>query len=316
MKRVPFSLNRRKASATIFSLFFSAVILTLAIAFNLLVRENLKTSLALKYKADAFVTANSALHLLLYHILSGTFTQKEILLPNSNESLGINRLPLNGTEVELRIPDKILLTAKDTNGLLSLSYINVAALKRLILRYTNNDTKRADIIIDSLLDWIDRDDLTRLNGAEKDYYQSQNLPYHPRNYPLQYKEEFAFIRGMDRELYNKLEPFITILPANGFNPNTAPDEVLLAYLDLEDPKDLLPIKNFIQTKPLSSDTELMGLVGRKIALSEEVYYFPSRYIELTLKVPQGNRTIYTLKIGLDLRLTSRRPYEILYYREE
>lgn len=309
-------MNKKKGSATIFSLFFSAVILTLAIAFNLIVRENLKTSLALQYKSNALITANSALNLLLYYILSGTTLQREILIPQANATLGVDRIPLNGTEIELKIPERVLLSLRDTNGLISLTYINTQALKRLILRHTNNDTQRADIIIDSLLDWIDRDDLTRLNGAERDYYRNQNLSYSPRNYPFQYKEEFVLIRGMDWELYRKLEPYLTILPANGFNPNTAPDEVLLAYLDLNTPQDLYPIKNYLQTKPLTSDTELFGLVGRKIAVSEEVYYFPSKYVELTLKVPQGNKTIYTLKAGLDLRLTQTRPYEILYYKEE
>lgn len=307
---------KRAGSATVFSILFSAVLITLALAFNLLVRENLKFSITLKYKMDALITAHSALNVLTYNILSGVITNREVLLPSGNRTLQLERLPLNGTFVEIRLPERVLVSLRDTNGLLSLSYINLSALRRLILMKTNNDSSRADIFIDSLLDWIDRDDLTRLNGAETDFYRAHNYPYIPRNYPLQYKEEILLIRGMDKELYKKIEPYLTILPANGFNPNTAPDEVLMAYLDLDNPYLLEPLKKYLQQRPILSDLELFALTGRRIVVDEGVFYYPSRYVELTIQVPSGNRTLFTLRAGLDLRLAQTKPFEILYLKEE
>ena len=44
-------------------------------------------------------------------------------------------------------------------------------------------------------DWIDRDKLKRLNGAEDDYYRRLNLEYLPKNEPLESLEEAFLIRG-------------------------------------------------------------------------------------------------------------------------
>lgn len=308
-------LKKSEGSATLFALFLSAVIITIAIAFNIIVRENLKAGLILKQKMDAFIISNTVKSLLLYSILSGNFTQKEIILYKGKELLGIEKIPLNGEEVELFLPERVKVSLQDTNGLLSLVYIKTWVLKNLIKNFTNGDEKRSEIIIDSLLDWIDRDDYTRLNGAEKEYYEKESYPYIPRNYEIQYKEELALIRGVDKELYKNLEPYITILPSTGFNPNTAKDEVLKAYLDIDN-ETLNQLKNYIALKPVSSDAELYGLTGKRIVVGEEVYFYPSRIVEMNIKVPLGEKTIYTLKAGIDLRLKFNKPYEILYFKEE
>ncbi len=42
----------------------------------------------------------------------------------------------------------------------------------------------ADIIVDSILDWIDPDDLNHLNGAEDNYYGSLPEPYKTKDAPF------------------------------------------------------------------------------------------------------------------------------------
>ena len=43
------------------------------------------------------------------------------------------------------------------------------------------DEQDRDIIVDSILDWRDADDLYRLNGAENEYYESLTYPYGTKN---------------------------------------------------------------------------------------------------------------------------------------
>jgi len=170
-------------------------------------------------------------------------------------------------------------------------------------------------IIDSYLDWIDTDNFTRLNGAEEVYYKSQELPYVPRNYAIQYKGEVEFIKGMGREFYSKIEPYVTMLPSTGFNPNTASDEVLMAYLYINE-ESLKILKDYISIKAISSDMELFALIGRRIASEGEgIYFFPSSFMEITVSVGKP-RNIYTVRVGLDMRQNVRSPYSILYWKEE
>ena len=52
------------------------------------------------------------------------------------------------------------------------------------------------IIADSILDWIDTDELPRLSGAESDYYQRLTPPYYAKNAPIDDLSELLLVRGI------------------------------------------------------------------------------------------------------------------------
>ncbi len=56
-------------------------------------------------------------------------------------------------------------------------------------------------IANSILDWIDEDDLTRPGGAEKDYYLSLPGPYLPKNNRIQDIHELLLVRGVSRDIF-------------------------------------------------------------------------------------------------------------------
>ncbi len=57
-----------------------------------------------------------------------------------------------------------------------------------------------DTIVDSILDWKDKDDLHRLNGAESDYYLSLPNPYKAKNGDFETLEELLLVKGVTREI--------------------------------------------------------------------------------------------------------------------
>jgi general secretion pathway protein K len=92
----------------------------------------------------------------------------------------------------------------------------------------------ADIITDSVLDWIDTDDLHRTNGAESEYYQSLPNPYKAKNGRLDTLEELLLIKGMSPDILfgtkerKGLINFVTIYGSGmRLNINAAPKEVLM-----------------------------------------------------------------------------------------
>ncbi len=293
------------------TMLMAAVIVTVGVGFNWLVKEHMKSSESLRNKAEAILKARSAYDTLLYLIINGRVLQTEIVPLASNEITELKTLPLNGQKVPLS--DDLYVQAQDSNGMLSLVSLNSAAMERLIKKVGGLDN--ASGIINSYLDWIDTDNFVRLNGAEEFYYKGQGLPYTPRNYAIQYKDEFELIKGMDKELYGKVEPYLTMLPSTGFNPNTASDEVLMAYLDINE-ESLKVLREYMSKMPLRSDMELFALTGRRIASKEEgIYFFPSYFIEITVSVGKP-RNMYTIRAGLDIRQNVRSPYGVLYWKEE
>ncbi|GAB4237216.1 MAG: type II secretion system protein GspK [Acidobacteriota bacterium] len=104
--------------------------------------------------------------------------------------------------------------------------------------------ERADVITQSVLDWIDPDDLVHELGAESDYYLSLDPPYAAKNSFIDVPEELLLIQGVTPEIYYGrkttgddgepvrlygLQDYITTFSGAGqININAAPLPVLAA----------------------------------------------------------------------------------------
>jgi len=304
-------ISDNDGSATILTILMAAVIITVGLAFNWLVKEHLKVSEGLKNKSEAILKARSAYDTIVYLVLNGRVFPREIIPVVSNDVSGLKALPLDGQKIAL--PNDLYVQVQDSNGMLSLLNMNTAAMERLLKKVGGLDDTSG--ITDSFLDWIDVGNFARVNGAKEFYYKGQGLPYASRNYAIQYKDEVAFIKGMNKELYGKIELYLTMLPSTGFNPNTANDEVLMAYLNINE-DSLKNLKDYMSKKAVTSDLELFALTGRRITSEiEGVYFFPSPFIEITVSAGTP-RSIYTIRAGIDTRQNMRSPYSVMYWREE
>lgn len=302
--------HNEKGSATILTLLVSAVMITVGIGFNWIVKEHIKASQGLRAKAEAMVESRSVYDTLMYSMLTGEVARGEIVPGEGANPLGAGPIPLGRKPIQLK--ENLSLSVRDSNGLLSVVSMNIDAFRRL-LKTSGADEKTADTIIDSYLDWIDRDDLSRINGAESAYYRAEGKPYKPGNMTVQYIEELSFIKGMPPDVLKKMETHLTMLPSTGFNPNTADNEVLTAYLDLSR-ETLDALKAYMANRPVTSDAELFGITGRMSGGGEGVHFSPSRFFDITIKAGSP-RTVYTLNVGIDMRQKPYQPYTVIYWRE-
>ena len=100
----------------------------------------------------------------------------------------------------------------------------------------------SDVIVDSILDWIQPGDLHRLDGAKDDYYMSLSPPYHCKGAPLDRVEELLLVRGVTPELVRgtpakdndparpPLAEVLTTTSSGQVNVNTASPLVLKTLL--------------------------------------------------------------------------------------
>lgn len=63
------------------------------------------------------------------------------------------------------------------------------------------EVAEGDLIVDSILDWIDPDDATHLSGTESEYYERLDPPYVAKNGPIDDMTELLMIRGITPELF-------------------------------------------------------------------------------------------------------------------
>ncbi|MDO8845398.1 general secretion pathway protein GspK [Methylicorpusculum sp.] len=95
------------------------------------------------------------------------------------------------------------------SGKVDLNQADLKLLQRVLSQAPIEAEKQARIA-DAIIDWRDKDDTAREDGAEKREYKKAGLKYVPRNEAFQSLEELQMVLGMDSELYDWLEPFITI----------------------------------------------------------------------------------------------------------
>jgi general secretion pathway protein K len=309
------ALKNNNGSAIILTIMMAGVIITVGLGFNWLVKEHLKAAEEFKRKSEAILRTRSAFETISFLLSNGQMGPREMRLSGNKDLVEMDSFPLDGQKIALFKDEDLFVQLQDSNGLLSLTNMNLGAMENLVDRVGGLDNESAIGIIASYLDWIDPDDLVRVNGAESSYYKWGGKPYSARNYPIQFKKEFAWIKGVGSPLYQKIAPYITILPVTGFNPNTASDPILVAYLGLTD-ENLKILKNYLIQKPVVSNTELFALTGHTINIDEDkLPFFPSPFLAVTVSSGRP-RNLYTIHAGLDIRQNMNAPYSIIYWEEE
>lgn len=149
------------------------------------------------------------------------------------------------------------------NGLTDAS--GVVLKKLLTARGIANE--HADIIVDSLLDWKDADDLHRLSGAESDYYLSLAKPYKAANREFEAVEELILVKGITPEILYGTDtttgiiPFLTVHGKTArIDINAAPKELLEALPGM-DAAAVDRIITFRNASEIRGDTAVRDLLG-------------------------------------------------------
>lgn len=126
----------------------------------------------------------------------------------------------------------------DEGGKINLNGVNNKSRDLFVSFLTKKgvDFLDGDIIVDSILDWLDSDDLTHLNGAEDGHYGSLQEPYKSKDDTFDSIEELMLVRGITPEIFERIRNDITVYGDKEIkiNINFASREVLGSLPGLSD----------------------------------------------------------------------------------
>lgn len=158
----------------------------------------------------------------------------------------------------------------DEGGKINLNAADERTLRQIFANI-GIEEPRQGILVDSILDWRDQDQLHRVNGAEDDYYLSLSPPYTTRNGPFDTTEGLLWVRGVTLELFHGLEEegiarvalrdiFTVETRGNRVNLRTASAEVCQALVGgpMEDCEHFVEQRKTLTEKTLS---DLLGLLN-------------------------------------------------------
>ena len=173
---------------------------------------------------------------------------------------------------------------------------------------------KAQALSDAIQDWIDPDDTTRPNGAEIAQYKAAGLSYGPKNAPFDTVSELQQVLGMTYDLYEKIEPGITIYSGRSSPTAAGGDPIALQALY----PDASPeqIQQFIQElqsqQPGTQGQPVIAPDGTPVVAGGGglTYSVKSR-----AKLPNGASTVLDATIRMGGVSTAGRPFVILRWRD-
>jgi general secretion pathway protein K len=191
----------------------------------------------------------------------------------------------------------------------------------------------ADVITDSILDWLDTDDSSRENGAEDDYYQTLSPPYSAKNGRFEAIEELLLVRGVTPEyFYGRPERaddgsiiykyglcrYLTVYSnRNQINVNFAPLPVLLSIPGMtRDSAERIFQRR--QTEPFRNTLEIseesVGMLGT--TTSQYLTVQTSNTYTLNVSASMGNSKVRrVIRTVVNLDSGQQNFYRILYWNE-
>jgi len=223
-------LGNMRGVALILTILIVSLIVTVTLEFNRTMRTHVISSAHVGQGLKALCAAKSGVSCALA-VLKEDDGTADTLLDDwaSPEMLGAisagSRALFSGGHFELEIED---LAGKIQVNSLENENLRIAFKRFLELPEFGLDVEGTKGIVDSVMDWIDReDDLLRLDGAEDDYYMSLERPYHCKNGPVDSPEELLLVKGITPEVFYGTEetlgiaPYISVFGNGRININTA-----------------------------------------------------------------------------------------------
>ncbi len=99
-----------------------------------------------------------------------------------------------------------------------------------------------DALVDCVLDWVDQDELSHLNGAESDYYETLDPPYQSKNAPFDTVDELLLVKGFSdfipqttQTVYEAVSKYLTAFAdERKININAVDPDTLMAFLGIDE----------------------------------------------------------------------------------
>ena len=226
---------------------------------------------------------------------------------------------------------KFKVEIENESGKVNLNRANVRLLKIMLNAFDLEDREK-DVIVDSIIDWRDKNNLHRLNGAEDDYYLALPEPYECKDGDFDSIDELLLVRGVTKELfYGGLRDMVTVYPkrydrygrkkiktkknynSNRINLNAASPQFLLSLPQMTE-ELVHQIVEYREEDDFRALSELIPVVGTDIysAISPYLTLKTNSYFMIkSIGMVEGTRTRSGLQVLIQVDPLLKKKYRII-----
>jgi len=260
--------------ALIITLLILVLLVTLILEFNTSMRVEARNAANFRDTIKAYYLARSGITFARAVLEEDGKKGYKYDGPDELWAQNIPPIPVGDGFVTVRITDED--SKINVNKLITgFGMVSKTAMREWMVRFLehmNVDTE----IVDPIIDWLDRDDRELLNGAESAYYEGLEDPYEAKNNLMDSLEELRLIKGINREIFEKISPFLTVYSDGWININTADKEVLLSLSDNMTEDMVEEIESYRKENPFKKKVDLKN----NTSMDQDLYNEISRFIDV------------------------------------
>jgi len=301
-------------------LWVMALLTVIAGEFCYAIRTEVNITRNFKEETQTHYIAVSGLFWAIGELVVNELVPRQVKAPDSKGEQEDIRWRINADVPAIPFGDGQFKVEKENeSGKVNLNRAGESLLKMMLNNFEIDDIGK-NIIVNSIMDWRDKDNFHRANGAEDDYYLSLPQPYKCKNGEFTSIEELLLVRGVTPEIfYGGLKDMVTVYQdketglegfsqvyldtlteserdkrkRSGFdfdriNINAASPRMLRALPRMTD-DIVLEIMKYREKKDFRAMSELHPVVGA------EVYAAIAPYITLSLSPYYTIKSLGTLK---------------------
>jgi general secretion pathway protein K len=303
MKRI---LKSERGIALFLVLWVMALLTVIAGEFCYAMRTEVNITRNFKEETQTYYIAVSGLSLAIGELVVNEFVPRQVKAPAGGEEPEDIRWRINTDIPAIPFGDGQFKVEKENeSGKVNLNRAGGPLLKMMLNNFEIEDTDK-NIIVDSIMDWRDKGNFHRVNGAKDEYYLSLPQPYKCKNGDFTSIEELLLVRGVTPEIfYGGLKDMVAVyqdketgterdnlrragFDFNRININAASPQMLRALPRMTE--DMVQaIMKYREKKDFRSLSDLSLIVG------SEVYAAISPYITLSLSPYYTIKSVGMLK---------------------
>ena len=303
-------MDYKKGFALAFTLWIIAMMSLVTVLFLSYGKKIVKNSRSLETKLEVTLEAESLLEILKFYGATAEIVDNKMVNKNLQKlfpSLPIS-LPIDSRKITWK---NRVFYLQDTGGLINITDIEA------ISNFINHENRLKDkkvIIQDSIEDWLDKDSLSYLNGAEDDFYRAYKYGSRDSRY-FAHSKELSLLRGimdLNSTQIDKLLSKIYIFKRSSRNILTMDMEVLGHIYDFSK-SEIFQLKK-ARSENISTFERLFYNFSAGKLDAERDSSMPSGAIVMTVLVTDRNITkkITTL---VDFMSTKRKAWEVWKYQD-
>jgi len=208
MKRI---LKSERGIALFLVLWVMALLTVIAGEFCYAMRTEVNITRNFKEETQTYYIAVSGLFWAIGELVVNEFVPRTVKAPAAEEEPEDIRWRINTDIPAIPFGDgQFKVERENESGKVNLNRAGASLLKMMLNNFEIEDTDK-NIIVDSIMDWRDKGNFHRVNGAKDDYYLSLPQPYKCKNGDFTSIEELLLVRGVTPEIfYGGLKDMVTV----------------------------------------------------------------------------------------------------------